>query len=53
MYDLEIDVYNFLLDDTHTDGQIYYKVYKTGAGEVSTQNMTQPKDQELVNQLVR
>lgn len=53
MYDLEIDAYNFLIDDSHPDGQVDVKVYKTGAGQVVTQNMTQAKDAELASQLVR
>ena len=53
MYDLEIDAYNFLLDDTHTEGQVDIKVYKSGAGQVVTQNMTEAKDPELAGQLVR
>lgn len=53
MYDLEIDAYNFLLDDTHTDGQVYVKVYKTGASEVIIQDMANPKDQDLVNRIVK
>ena len=43
MYDLEIDAYNFLLDDTHTEGQVDIKVYKSGAGQVVTQNMTEAR----------
>lgn len=53
MYDLEIDAYNFLLDDAHPDGQVYFKVYKSGAGSTVTQNMTEAKDPELVGQIVR
>lgn len=53
MYDLEIDAYNFLLDDSHTEGQVDIKVYKSGAGQVVTQNITEAKDSELASQLVR
>ena len=53
MYDLEIDAYNFLLDDSHTEGQVDIKVYKSGAGQVVTQNITEAKDPELASQLVR
>ena len=53
MYDLEIDSYNYLIDDTHTaDGWTYLKLTKTGASDGSvTDNMTVAKDAELSNQL--
>ena len=53
MYDLEIDSYNYLIDDTHTaDGWTYLKLTKTGASSGPiTDNMTAAKDAELSNQL--
>lgn len=53
MYDLEIDSYNYLIDDTHTaDGWTYLKLTKTGASDGPvTDNMTTAKDPELSNQL--
>lgn len=55
MYDLEIDSYNYLIDDTHTsDGWTYLKLTKTGAAsEAVTDNMTVAKDEELVAQIKR
>lgn len=54
MYDLEVDGYNYLVDEMHPqDGQIYIKVTKTGAGNRVTDYLSQPKDQDLVNQIVR
>jgi hypothetical protein len=52
MYDLEIDAYNYLIDDTHTeDGWTYLKLTKTGAGSAVTDNMTVAKDSDLASQL--
>lgn len=53
MYDLEIDSYNYSIDDTHTaDGWTYLKLTKTGASDGPvTDNMTVAKDAELSNQL--
>lgn len=53
MYDLEIDSYNYLIDDTHTaDGWTYLKLTKTGASDGPvTDNMTSAKDPDLSNQL--
>ncbi|WP_295760148.1 hypothetical protein [uncultured Holdemanella sp.] len=53
MYDLEIDSYNYLIDDAHTaDGWTYLKLTKTGASDGPvTDNMTVAKDAELSNQL--
>lgn len=54
MYDLEVDGYNFLVDESHPqESQIYIKVTKTGAGNRVTDYLTQAKDQELVDQIVR
>lgn len=54
MYDLEIDGYNYLVDDSHSqDGQIYVKVTKTGSGKKNTEVLTTPKDEELVNEITR
>lgn len=53
MYDLEIDSYNYLIDDTHTsDGWTYLKLTKTGASDGPvTDNMTVAKNSDLANQL--
>ena len=53
MYDLEIDSYNYLIDDTHTkDGWTYLKLTKTGASDSPvTDNMTVAKDAELASEL--
>lgn len=54
MYDLEIGGYNYLVDDAHSaDGQVYIKITKTGAGVKTTDVMSTPKDEELVNQITR
>lgn len=52
-YDLEIDSYNYLIDDTHTsDGWTFLKLTKTGASDGPiTDNMTVAKDEELANEL--
>lgn len=55
MYDLEIDVYNYIVDDSHpVEGQIYIKTTKTGAAtDRVTDVMTTAKDPELVAQIKR
>ena len=55
MYDLEIDVYNYIVDDSHpAEGQIYIKTTKTGAAtDRVTDVMTTAKDPELVAQIKR
>ena len=54
MYDLEVDGYNYLVDEAHPqESQIYIKITKTGAGERVVDILSQPKDQDLVNQIVR
>ena len=48
MYDIEIDAYNYLIDENHPlSGQAYVKVYKSGAGDMIVDNMAQPKNPEL------
>ncbi len=47
-YDLEIDVYNYIVDDVHpAEGQIYLKVTKTGAGQKVVDYLTTPKNPDL------
>lgn len=54
MYDVEIDSYNWIVDDSHPqDGQIYFKLTKTGAGNEVVDVLSEPKDPDLVNQIVR
>lgn len=54
MYDLEINAYNYLVDDMHTqDGQVYIQLTKTGAGNKVVDNMNEAKNQELVDQIQR
>lgn len=54
MYDLEIGVYNFLVDDQHPADQfIYEKITKTGPGQRVVDVFTTPDDTELVNQITR
>lgn len=54
MYDLEVDAYNYIVDDSHpADLQSYLKLTKTGAGQQVIDNLAFPKDQELVNQITR
>ncbi len=57
MYDLEIDCYNFIVDDTEEhsqDKQIYIKgVKNAGAKKGHYDYMTKPKDSDLVKQIVR
>ncbi|MDO4466348.1 MAG: hypothetical protein Q4C49_05000 [Bacillota bacterium] len=53
MYDLEINIYNWLVDDKHPEGQIYIQCTKTGAGNRVVDNLTSPKDKDLVNSITR
>lgn len=54
MYDLEVGVYNFLVDDNHPADQfIYEKITKTGAGQRVVDVFTTPDDADLVNQITR
>lgn len=55
MYDLEIDTYNYIVDDSHpAEGRIYIKTTKTGAAtDRVTDVMTTAKDPELVAQIKR
>ncbi len=50
MYDLEIDGYNYLVDE-ESDSQIYIKITKTGAGEKTTDVLSTAKDADLVYRL--
>lgn len=51
-YDLQIDAYNYLVDDTHpADGWHFIKITKTGAGQRVVDNLTQPKNPELAEQV--
>ncbi len=53
-YDLEIDAYNFLVDDSHPqDSQIYIKITKTGAGTKVVDNLTKARNQELTDSIRR
>lgn len=53
-YDVEIDSYNWIVDDSHpSDGQIYFKLTKTGAGNEVVDVISEPKDAELVSEIVR
>lgn len=54
MYDLEIDGYNYIIDDAHpAEGQIYVMVTKNGAGDVTWDVISEAKDNDLVNALKR
>lgn len=47
-YDLEIDAYNYLVDDAHPqEGWRVVKLFKSGAGELVTDILTQAKNAEL------
>lgn len=47
-YDLEIDAYNYLVDDTHPqEGWLFVKLTKTGAGPRTFDNLTAPKNAQL------
>lgn len=47
-YDLEIDSYNYLVDDTHpVDGWRFIKISKSGAGDKVTDNITRAKNPDL------
>ena len=53
-YDLEIDAYNFQVDDSHPqDSQIYIKITKTGAGTKVVDNLTKARNQELTDSIRR
>ena len=54
MYDLEINIYNYIVDDAHTlDGQIYLMYTKTGAGSAVIDNMNDAKNWDIVNAIKR
>ena len=54
MYDLEVNVYNFMVDDAHTtEGQVYLMYTKTGAGDAVIDNMNDAKNWDIVNQIRR
>lgn len=54
MYDLEINVYNWIQDDAHTnEGQIYLVYTKTGAGEPNTDDMNNARNWDIVSQIKR
>lgn len=57
MYDLEVDTYNFVVDDTEEhsqDKQIYMKaVRNSGSKQGHYDYLTTPKDKELVKEIVR
>lgn len=54
MYDLEINAYNYLVDDTHSqDGQIVVEITKTGDGKKTTDVLTTPRDKGLVKEITR
>lgn len=47
-YDLEIDAYNYMVDDSHPlEGQVYIKITKNGAGNKVVDNMNSPKNADL------
>lgn len=51
-YDLEIDSYNYLVDDAHPqDGWRFVKVSKSGAGQKVTDIITEPRNAELAQQV--
>ena len=51
---LEVDGYNYVVDNSHPQsGQIYIKITKTAPGKKTTDVLTTPKDQELVNEITR
>jgi hypothetical protein len=54
MYDIEIDAYNWIVDDSHpSDSQIYFKLTKTGAGDQVVDEISDAKNWDLVNSIVR
>lgn len=53
-YDVEINVYNWQVDDMHTtEGQIYLMYIKTGAGYPTVDNMNDARNWEIVSQIRR
>jgi hypothetical protein len=47
-YDLEIDAYNYLVDDAHPiDGWNFIKIVKNSSGEKIVENMTEAKNWDL------
>lgn len=53
-YDVEIDSYNWIVDDSHpADSQIFFKLTKTGTGSEVVDVITEPKDPDLVSEIVR
>lgn len=54
MYDLEINAYNYLVDDSHPEsGQIAVEITKTGEGKKTTDILTKAKDKSLVKNITR
>ncbi len=54
MYDIEINLYNWMQDDAHTsEGQIYLMYTKTGAGEYCLDNMNDARNWDIVSQIRR
>lgn len=54
MYDLEIDAYNYLVDDSHpASEQIIVQMTKTGASGKVVDVLTTPKDPQLVSEIKR
>lgn len=52
MYDLEIDAYNYIVDDAHpAEGQVFIKITKTGASDKVNDVLTTPKDPDLMGQI--
>ncbi|MCF0107241.1 MAG: hypothetical protein HUJ53_10790 [Holdemanella sp.] len=54
MYDLSIDAYNYIVDEVHPlSNQVYLQLTKTGAGKKVVDNLNSPKNQGIVDQIVR
>ena len=52
MYDMEIDAYNYVVDEQHSlDGYSYVKITKTGAGPKVIDVMSSAKNPELAEQV--
>ena len=54
MYDLEINAYNYLVDDAHPiESQSYICITKSGAGKKTVDHMNSPKNSALVKEIKR
>ncbi|MGL5978998.1 MAG: hypothetical protein ACRCZJ_08395 [Erysipelotrichaceae bacterium] len=53
MYDLEVNVFNYIANDENRDGYLHYAYTKTGAAEKGSNNtISSPRDKDVANELL-